>query len=128
MVASVGRRMELSWGGVAIPGVREKGMAVAGEPIDVTSDEDDGWRILLSEAGQNQVDLSLSGVTKNDRLKRDFFDGTRTKAAVITFPDGATLSGQFFLASYTDTGPYNDAMTFEASLQSTGEVVYTPAS
>jgi predicted secreted protein len=31
------------------------------------------------------------------------------------------------LANYTSTGPYNDAETFQAELQSSGEVTYTPA-
>lgn len=126
MVATVGRRITLAWGGVAIQGVREKSVALNGEPIDISSDDDEGWRKLLTDPAQMQVDLSVSGVTKTDALKRDWFDGNTTKTAVFTYPDGGVITGSFYLANYTDTGPYNDAATFEGQFQSSGEVTYTP--
>jgi predicted secreted protein len=126
MPAFKGRDIQLTWGGEVIPGVREKSAALNGEAVDVSSDEDNGWRSLLAVSAENQVDVGISGVTKNDRLKRDWFAGTRTKTVVITYPDGGVISGTFFLATYTDTGPYNDATTFEAELQSTGVVTYIP--
>ena len=61
-----------------------------------------------------------------DKLKDDWFNGDRMQTATITYPDGGVLSGTFFLASYTDTGAYNDATTFQAELQSSGPVSYTP--
>ena len=38
----------------------------------------------------------------------------------------ALVRGDFYLATYSETNPYKDAVTFEASLQSTGPVAYTP--
>jgi predicted secreted protein len=127
----LGRKIAFTWGGSAINGVREKGIALAGEPVDLTSDESNGWRTLLEvnapgDAGQNQVDVSISGVVKVDTLRAAWF-GDRTKTATFTYPNGASISGEFFLASYNETGSYNDATTFEASLQSSGVVTYTPA-
>lgn len=124
MAADVGRNITFTWGGASILGLREKGIAIAGEPIDVTSDEDAGWRTLLTVAGQNEVTVSISGVTKDKTLISDWFQGTRTKEVIITYSDGSTLTGDFYLASYTDTGPYTDAITFDASLSSTGEVFF----
>lgn len=126
MAATVARRIALTWGGTAIQGVREKSAALNGEPIDITSDDDEGWRKLLTDPAQQQVDISVSGVTKTDALKRDWFDGNTQKTAVFTYPDGGVITGTFMLINYTDTGPYNDAVTFEAQLQSSGEVTYTP--
>lgn len=127
MSAFLGRSIALTWGGSAIGGVREKKPSLAGGPVDVSSDEDNGWRALLEEAAQNEVNLSLSGVTKSSSLRADWFAGTRTKAVVLTYPDGAVISGTFYLASYNETGSYNNATTFDCELQSTGVVVYTPA-
>lgn len=121
-----GRDLELTWNAAAIGGVREKGITINGEPIDVTSDDDDGWRNLLTIPGQKQVDISLSGVTKSHALKADWFGDNRTRAVVITYPDGDTLSGNFYLSEYSETGSYNDAVTFEATLMSDGVVTYTP--
>lgn len=128
MTATVGRSVSFTWGGVVIAGIREKGIAVAGEPVDVTSDEDAGWRTLLTVPGQNEVNVSLGGVTKDKTLMTDYFAGTRTKEGVLTYPDGSVMTGTFYLSTYTDTGPYNDAMTFDAQLVSTGEVTFTPGS
>jgi predicted secreted protein len=127
MPGFIGRKIIFTWNGAAVEGVREKGIALAGEPIDVTDDDSDGWRQLLEEAGENQVNISLSGVTKDQILMKDWFDGTRTRTATLTYPDGRIITGTFFLANYTDTGAYNDATTFECELQSNGEATYTPA-
>lgn len=130
----LGREIELLWGGAPIKGCREKGIALNGEPVNISSDEDNGWRKLLSregadnDAAENMVDVSVSGVTKSPYLKRDWFSGARQKTVSITYPNGDVLSGTFHLASYTDTGTYNDATTFEATLQSSGEVDFTPYS
>lgn len=121
-----GRDLELTWNGNAIAGVREKGVTINGEPIDVTSDDDDGWRKLLTTPGQKQVDISVSGVTKGHVLKADWFANNRQRTATITYPDGDTITGTFHLVDYVETGTYNDATTFEANLQSSGAVTYTP--
>jgi len=127
MAANLGRKVVLTWGGAAVPGVREKGVAINGEPIDITSDDDNGWRTLLDEPGERSVDISISGVTKSQLFLADLFAGTTQKPVTLTYPNGAVLSGTFHLASTSDTLPYKEAQTFEASLQSTGVVTFTPA-
>lgn len=124
MVANVGRNIAFTWDGSAVLGVRQKGLACDGAPIDITSDEDAGWRKLLEVAAQNEVTISLGGVTKTSVLKTAFFNGARTKAVVMTAPNGDTLTGTFYLANYKETMPYNDAVTFEAEIQSTGVVTF----
>ena len=125
MAAKLGRKLLLEWGGEEIPGVREKGINRNGEPVDISSDDDNGWRSLLTEAGQNQVDVSVSGVTKSHQLAADWHAGTRTKTLEVTDTvSGATISGTFYLASYNETGTYNGAVTCEASFQPSGAVDY----
>jgi predicted secreted protein len=128
MAARVGRRIKFRWGTppAEIPGVREKGVTLNGEAIDVTADDSNGWRELLADPTEQQVDVSLSGVTKSHTLKADWFAGNRTRYAEIEYDDGTKISGQFYLATYGETGVYNDAATFEATLQSTGVVAYMP--
>ena len=130
MAARVGRKIKFRWGSAAplaeIPGVREKGVTLAGEAIDVTADDSNGWRELLAEPAENQVEISLSGVSKDHTLKADWFGGNRTKLAELEYDDGAKIGGTFFLSNYSETGVYNDAATFEATLLSTGPVTYTP--
>jgi len=121
----LGRGIALTWGGSSIGGVREKKKTLNGAPVDVTSDDDAGWRALISnDSGQNEVNLSLSGVTKTDLLKVDWFGNTRTKAVTMTYPNGGVMSGTFFMASYAETGSYKDAVTYDIELQSSGPVTY----
>ncbi len=128
----LGRDIDFFWGGNSpgdqILGVREKGIEINGEAVDVTSDENDGWRTLLTTPGQKEVTISVSGVTKDQRLKTDWFNNNRTQPVTITYPDGSIMAGNFYLSSYTDTGPYNDATTFEAELMNSGAVTFVAGS
>lgn len=132
MAGIVGRQVRFSFGGESpadeVPGVREKGLSCNGEPIDVTSDEDAGVRTLIDNiSAQDEVNLSVSGVTKSSRLREAWRSGQRTQPCVLEYPDGYRVTGSFFLQSYNETGPYNDAVTFEAELLSSGVVTFTPA-
>lgn len=124
MAADVGRNVAFTWGGSAVAGVRAKNVSRNGAAVDVTSDENEGWRTLLDEAGQNEYSISLSGVTKSDVLALAWA-GTRVAEVVITFASGRTITGDFYLQSYNESAPYNDAVTFDAELLSTGEVTET---
>lgn len=128
MAAFKGRKLLLTWGGTAIGGAREKSLAFNGEPVDVTDDGAAGWRTLLAEPGQREVNISVSGVTKEVALRTDWFSNVNIqRTLVVTYPTGGgSFTGTFQLASYTETGAYNDAVTFEAEFQSTGIVAFTP--
>jgi len=115
-----------------VAGVRTKGITVNGTPIDVTTDDSAGWRALLDLSGQNDVSLTVAGVvvgaglrveslTMADRVQPTDFEIPGTAAL-----GGGKYSGEFFLASYAETGEYNGAMTFTAEFQSAGPVTYTP--
>ena len=127
MPAAAGRQVLLTWNGLQLLGVREKGVTLNGEPINVTSDEDNGWRTLIPDVpNEDAVEIKLSGVTKDDRLKTDWFARTRTRTAVFTYPNGAIISGTFMMASFSEGIPYNNALTFETTLMSHGVVTFTP--
>lgn len=131
MAAFTGRTILFRWGGDSpldeIAGVREKSIEINGEPINVTSDEDDGWQTLIEASAENSVNVSISGVIKNaTRLLTDWFNGTRIQPAAFEFPAplNSVLSGNWRLDALTITGAYNDAATFEATLSSTGQISY----
>ena len=121
-----GRKIRVTWKGEVIPGMRERTISFAGEPVDLTSDDDDGWRRLAHENGpaQKNVDVSFSGVIKSDTLKEDWISGDISGELIVDYPTGNRLSGTFMLANYTDTGPINDAATFEAQFQNSGPVTF----
>lgn len=121
-----GRKIAVYWKGERIGAARERSITMQGEPVDVTSDDDDGWRRLATENGaaQDNVDVTVSGVTKNSILKEDWFSRERTGELIIEYPTGHRISGEAVLTNYTDTGPYNDAVTFEATFQYSGMVTF----
>lgn len=136
MVAMVGRTLKLFWGDDSpqelVAGVREKGITVNGEAVDITSDDSNGWRALLDVAQVNSVNIPVSGVLTNDTLRADWFagastEGRRMRAMTLQYPDGATVSGIFYLQEYSETGNHDGEVTFEATFNSNGAVVYTPA-
>lgn len=124
-----GRDIILNWNGAEIAGSREKKISINSEALDTTDDDSLGWRQLLETSGQQQIDLGISGLTKSQVLKNDFFGisgATKIRPVTITYLDGGILSGNFRLNSYAETGKYNDLVAFEATIQSTGVVTFTP--
>lgn len=131
MAARVGRAVIIEFGGASpantIAGARETGLECNGEPIDITANDNSGVRTLLSNlSAEDQVSVSVSGVVKDTRLKTHWFANTRTQLLTLTYPDGSTVSGTFYMSSYSEGEPYNDASTFEASFMSSGTVTFTP--
>jgi predicted secreted protein len=134
MAAKIGRELLIKKGATVLAGVRTKSMSYAGEPIDITSDDDAGFRTLLAETGQEALDLSVEGLTKDTTLRALALGSGSLMLTDITlnFPKtgtqtttGDVISGSFVLTGLEESGAYNDAMTFSASLQSSGAGTYT---
>jgi TP901-1 family phage major tail protein len=132
MAAGAGRTIIVRWGTgsplPAVAGLREKGITLGGEAIDITNDSSLGWRELLNVPSTQSVDLSCSGVAMDDTLRDVWFNGNRMGSAEFVYPDGGIVSGTFYLQEYSDTGAHDDAITFEATFASSGSVTYTPGS
>lgn len=131
MAARVGRQVRVYFGGDSpadeILGVREKGVEFNGEAIDITSDENGGVRYLIDNtSAQDEVNISLSGVTKDNRIKTAWITGERTQVVTLLYPSGEIISGTFFMSSFSEKHEYKGASTFDTTLQSSGIVSYTP--
>jgi len=129
MAAEYGRKVIFTWDAAPILGVREKSLSINGEPVNVTSDEDSGWQTLLTEDAEVSVSVELSGVTKDTILRKAKLDGgaSLTGAVTLTYENGDEIAGTFQLGPYSEGQPYNEAVTFTASLMSNGVVTYTVA-
>lgn len=136
MTAAASRDLLILKNSTAIAGVNAKSINFAGSPIDVTTDEDGGYRVLLDASGLETLDISGSGVEK-DAVLRDLAltagtvklltDITIEFPTVGTETTGASISGDFFLTSYTSNGGSSDgAIEFDFALQSSGQWTYTP--
>ena len=130
MAAAKGRELLVKRGSTVIAGIRTKGVAFNGEPIDITNDDDSGYRTMLNDAGTYSIDLSIEGITKDNDLRGVVMAASSLMLndIEIEYPNGDTITGNFFLTSLEESGTYNDAVTFSGSLQSSGTWVYTAAS
>lgn len=125
MAGAYGRDVTFTWGGAALDGVREKSFTIDGEAVNVTSDEDGGVRVLLDRDAEAAINYEISGVDKDAVLRRAKGLGNIQEAVSITFSNGDTVSFTANLAAYTEGQPFGDAITFSATLMSTGPWVYT---
>lgn len=126
--AMKGRTLLVKRNAVLVAGARTKGITINGSPIDVTNDDDDGIRKLLSVPGQIDVEISVAGILLNDNLIAESLSASsRTQNTQFLFGSGSPdngFTGSFFMASLKITGEYQGAVTFEATFQSAGAVTY----
>ncbi len=119
--------------GTVIASVRTKSFTVDSSAIDVTTDDDAGIRTLLEAPGQHMIDLSVEGLLANDDLMQQIVDGTlfiqnlKIKLPFTFTTTQGTIVGDFRFNNFEVSGEYQDAITFTATLQSTGTFTFTAA-
>ena len=122
-----GRQVVMTLGGQSILGVQTKGLTVNNEMIATTDDNSSGWQEFDAIPGAKSVELPISGMIKNLELLRAIMGtGSQIYAVTLTYPDGSSVSGDFGLANYTETGEFNTAYTFDVTLASSGAITFTP--
>tara|TARA_R110000782_G_scaffold20211_2_gene54661 strand:- start:529 stop:927 length:399 start_codon:yes stop_codon:yes gene_type:complete len=125
-VGFTGRKVLLTIGGAGSIAITTKGLSVNNEMVDVTSDSSNGWATALAEPGQRSIELSFSGVVENLNLLMSVVNNaSQIYACTLTYPDGSVVSGDFGFNTFSDTGDYNEKYTFEASIASSGAIVFT---
>lgn len=138
MAGAASRDLIISKNSTRLAGINSKSIAVAKEPIDVTTDEDNGYRLLLDVAGTKTLDISFSGVTKDTVMRGIVMveGGQLLTDIEIEFPitgaqvtTGDKITGNFFFNGWTENGGGSDgAIEFDGTLQSSGEWTYTVGS
>lgn len=127
MAKAPGRLAVLSKGATPIAGVRVTTISIANESIDVTDRDNAGIVELLAVAATRQITISVEGVYSTPVL-RDIAFGPTTSPLVtdltFKFADGLAtadiIAGNFFLTSYEEGNPYDDAAEFSAEFVSSG--------
>lgn len=108
-----------------VAGVRTKTITFEGEPIDTTSDENNGWRNLIATYGTRGMTISVEGVVKSHSLKTAALSQAVMNDISMEWPDGYLVQGDFAMANYTETGSFDGEMTFSCEFRSTGPITYT---
>lgn len=132
MAKTAGRLCVIKKNNVIIGGGRTVSMTVNGAAINVEDQGDLGFQTFLPDVITGRsIELSIDGY-EEDQVIRDVALATTSTGQFLTditleFPNGDEISGDFFLASYSETGPYEDGQTFTATFSSDGSWTYTPA-
>lgn len=128
MAEKTGRFLKVKRNGTLIAAVVSKTISINNEAVDITTDDDLGFRKLLEESGTRSVDISVEGVLKNDVLLEDAGGASLLiKTAEIEFQSGLKITGDFRLNNIEVSGETADKIQFSAELQSTGAFTVTPA-
>ena len=130
MARQNGRDLVFESDGELIAVLTTKTVNINNNPVDVTGDDDQGFVTLLERPGTKQITFDATGVTDNETLRdRALVDGGATliEAARIVYlnADGSgdeayVIEGDFYMASYSETGASDGRVEFTASFQSTG--------
>lgn len=125
-----GRELTIDWDATTLVGVRTRGVTNSNEMVDVTTDDDSGWRTLLATPGVKSVEVTVGGISSDEVLLAEFYNASTTGETLkIDLPSSLTtpgnISGTFHLASFEITGEHDGAVEFSSTFQSSGAVTYT---
>ena len=114
---------------VTIAGLRATRISFNAETVDVTSLESaGGWRELLAGAGVKSAAISGSGVFRDSatdaRARQIFFDAEMPNFQVV-MPSFGIIEGAFQITAIYYAGSHNGEASYELSLASAGQLVFT---
>jgi len=125
-----GREFTFDWDSTTLAGVRSRGVTASNELVDVTTDDDNGWRTLLDNPGVKSMEVTISGITSDEVLLAVFFDANTSQGTLQgDLPSSLAVPGNFTgtwgLSSYETNGDHDGAVEFSATFMSSGEITYT---
>jgi len=125
-----GRQLVIDWSATTLVGVRSRTISTTNDYVDVTTDDDTGWRTLLADPGMRSVEVTVSGITSDEVLLAAIYAADVEKTALeVTLPTSLATAGSlqadFLISSFEQSGEHDGAYEFSATFMSTGEVTYT---
>jgi predicted secreted protein len=122
--AITGQAISLTIGGDAVAGSTSFSLSLNKATVDVTSRDDAFQAAFLNGRRDWTIDIDALYVYTDVAKKilwTEANSGTPASvSAVITMPDGATLTGTVLVTSFSLAMPAEDAVTYTCSLQGTG--------
>lgn len=127
MAGANGRALTIDWDSVTLVGVRTKGYTVTNDYVDVTTDDDDGWRTLLSDPGMRSVEVTVGGISSDQVILAEIMKANISgEPLTVQLPTTTgTLAGTFLCSSFEQSGEHDGAVEFSATFMSAGVVTYT---
>lgn len=125
-----GREFTIDYDSTTLVGVQSKGVTASNSLVDVTTDDDNGWRTLLNNPGVKSMEITVSGVTSDEVLIAAFFEANASQETVKgDLPSSLAVPGNFTgtwgLSSFEQSGNHDGEVSFSATFMSSGAVTYT---
>ena len=110
---------------VVIGGLQEKGLEFTATDIEITNDSSGENRELLDGHGIRSYTVTLNGFVQNSALHKALEVNSMNQKLRwfrMIQPDNANrkYTGKFKISSLTNTGSFDNAITFSATLTSSG--------
>jgi predicted secreted protein len=122
--AITGNGITLSIGGDLIAGSTSFSLSANKATVDVTSRDDSFQAAFLNGRRDWTLDVDAlyvyTDVAKKILMTEVLTGSPASISAVLTMPDGATLTGTVLCTSFSLSMPAEDAVTYTASFQGTG--------
>lgn len=128
MAGHNGRELTIDWDSVTLVGVRTRTYSVTNDYVDVTTDDDSGWRTLLSDPGLRSVEVTVGGICSDQVIVAEIMKANITGEPLdVNLPtaSGAKLAGTFVCSSFEGSGEHDGAYEFSSTFMSSGAVTYT---
>lgn len=133
MAGHIGRKLTIDENSTVLVGVRTRAFSVSNDYVDVTTDDDSSWRTLLLDPGLRSVEVTVGGISSDEKLIAEIMAASMAMAAVdINLPTGVgaattagKLDGNFLVSSYEQTGEHDGAVEFTATFMSAAAITYT---
>ncbi|MDD7909141.1 phage major tail protein, TP901-1 family [Pseudovibrio exalbescens] len=114
-----------------VAGLRSRRFALNAVAADITNADSAGrWRELLAQSGTRSASLSGAGVFRDaaadSTVREVFFSGTFATWQVV-LPDFGVLEGPFQISGLEYSGQFNGEITYEISLESAGQLTFSPS-
>lgn len=130
MAGHNGRALTFDWDSTTLVGVRTRGFTITNDYVDVTTDDDSGWRTLLASPGLRSIEMTVGGITSDEVLLGEIMAANIAATTLdANLPTSlavpGSLSGSFLISSFEQTGEHDGAVEFTATFMSSGAVTYT---
>lgn len=116
---------------LTVGGLRNTSLVINNNPADITNAASNGFREFLPNGGIQEFSLTADGVfdskttgaklLETAAIQRQYIEGR------ILSGHGDSFVGSFVVASVTRTGNFQEAETFNVSLQGASQILYVPA-
>ena len=120
-IGVIGREVTYTFGGASVQGRTTKSLELTNTRGETGDESSNGYTEALAKALEKSGGLTIEGLVKNYELFASWFTSESQIFTVdFTFPDGSTLSWDFFMDSLSSPMNYNELSTFSMSLSSSG--------